>query len=50
MPIIPLLHMEINLICIFINIYDMKTLKMCFTNGGIRTRSILSQLLLVVEY
>ena len=22
MPIIPLLHMEINLICIFINIYE----------------------------
>ena len=27
----------------------MKTLKIWFTNGGIRTRSIISQLLLVVE-
>ena len=28
----------------------MKTLKMWFTNGGIRIRSIISQLLRVVDY
>ena len=39
---------KLNLICIFINI--MKTLKMRFTNGGICTRSIISQLLLAIDY
>ena len=28
----------------------MKTLKKGYTNGGMRTRSIISQLLLVVDY
>ena len=36
------------LICIFIDI--MKTLKMRFTNGAICTRSIISQMLLAIDY